>query len=465
MYFSNTTLLILAGLAVTGLAWACFYSVASLRRARRRLLLCSARAEQQQNELTMLEHTVTRLRHERTVLQDENRDLASRLAALQTALTAAEKQADTGRTLLEATRKQLESDFQILADRIFTEKGQILSQKHQAALAALLNPVREQLGEFKKKVEDVYDRESRDRISLVKEIEHLKTLNLQISQDAVNLTNALKGRNKTQGLWGEMILERLLEDSGLHRGHEFDTQVGLKDKNGRTRLPDVIIHLPRGRDIIIDAKVSLAAFEQASRTENHEKRQQYLREHLDSLKKHIHSLAGKEYHRLPGVNCPDFVLLFMPTEGAFQTAVSQEPGLLTEAMRKKIILASPSTLLAILRIINHMWRQEEQNHNSLAIAKQAGNLYDKFIGFVEAFEEVGGRLNQTVDAWQLARKRLTSGKGNLISRAEALKKLGVPNSKDLPSSMAAEENKAGCPEHSEYPTRLEAHKTMIQEKL
>jgi len=461
LYFSNTTLLILAGLALAGLALTCFYSISALRRARRRLLLCSAREEQQQNELAMLEQTATRLRSERSALQDENRDLTGQLAALQTALAAAEKQADTGRTLLEATRKQLESDFQILADRIFTEKGQILSQKHQTALETLLNPVREQLGEFKKKVEDVYDRESRDRISLVKEIEHLKTLNQQIGKDAVNLTNALKGQNKVQGLWGEMILERLLEDSGLQRGHEFDTQVGLKDKNGRTRLPDVIIHLPKGRDIIIDAKVSLAAFEQASRAETPEERQHYLQDHLDSLKKHIHSLAGKEYHLLPGVNCPDFVLLFMPTEGAFQTAVSREPELLTEAMRKKIILASPSTLLAILRTINHMWRQEEQNRNSLAIAKQAGNLYDKFIGFVEALEEVGGRLNQTVEAWQLARKRLTSGKGNLISRAEALRKLGVQNTKRLPSSVAVEENEAVCPEHNECPAKPEARETMI----
>ena len=433
---SGPTLIVLAALLTAGLLTGCFFCLMALRRERRQYFLLSVRDEQRQSEITRLEQTTDRLRAERNELIVENRDLTMKIGSLQTSLSDAKKQADERQALLESTRKQLEQDFQILAERIFTEKGRVLSQKHCVELKTLLHPVREQIGEFKKKVEDVYDRESRDRISLVNEIEHLKKLNMRMSEDAVNLTSALKGQSKTQGLWGEMILERLLEDSGLRRGHEFDTQVGLKDTNDQTRLPDVIVRLPGGREIIIDSKVSLKAFEQASRAEDPKVRDQHLRDHLDSLKKHIKNLAAKEYHLLQGMNSPDFVLLFIPTEGAFQAAVTREPELLTRAMRKKIILTSPSTLLAVLRIVHHMWRQEEQGRNSLAIAKQAGNIYDKVIGFVEAFEEIGSRLDQTCDAWQVARKRLTSGKGNLISRTETLRKLGVQSNKTMPSSLS-----------------------------
>jgi DNA recombination protein RmuC len=329
----------------------------------------------------------------------------------------------------------MEKDFQILAERVFSEKNKTIASRHLEELGTLLSPVREQLSDFKKKVEDVYDRESRDRISLVKEIEHLKTLNLQISEDAVSLTNALKGQSKVQGLWGEMVLERLLEDCGLQRGREFDTQVRLQG-GGQNRVPDVLVRLPQERTIVIDAKVSLTAYEQACRTEGESEHTSHLRSHLDSVKRHISGLATKEYHLLEELESPDYVILFLPTEGAFQAAVSMDPELIAWSMQQKIVLASPSTLLAILRTVNHMWRQEDQNRNSLAIAKQAGSLYDKFVGFVEAFEEIGSRLQQAGNAWETARKRLATGRGNLISRAETLKELGVQSGKNLPSSVS-----------------------------
>ncbi|MGW8161044.1 MAG: DNA recombination protein RmuC [Desulfobulbales bacterium] len=439
MYLSSTTLLIMTAIIFSGLTISIVYLLIILRREHFQRLQLSTREELLIREMTALDGTCNRLRAERTELFAENRDLASRIATLETAITESEKQSEMHLALLASTREQLEKDFQILAERIFTEKSTTLSTKHQTELHTLLNPVREQLAEFKRKVEDVYDRESRDRISLVKEIENLKKLNLQISDDAISLTNALKGQSKMQGLWGEMILEQLLENSGLVRGREFDTQVCLRDTQGKTRLPDVIVHLPNSRQIIIDAKVSLTAYEKACRADEEKEEKSYMQNHLDSLKKHITGLAAKEYHLLEGLNSLDFVILFLPTDGAFQAGVTQDPGLLTWALEKKIILASPSTLLAILRTVSHMWRQEEQTRNSLAIAKHAGNLYDKFIGFVEAFEEIGTRLHQTRDAWDMARKRLATGKGNLISRAEILRELGVQNTKSLPQSIRSEQ--------------------------
>ncbi|HHO47845.1 MAG TPA: DNA recombination protein RmuC [Desulfobacteraceae bacterium] len=444
MFLNASTLLVLTIILFGGLTVLLAALLLTLRREHSRRLQLSAREELLTREIAALEATCDRLRDERTELYAENRDLSSRFAALQTTVAEAGKQSADHRALLEKTREQMEKEFELLAGRILSEKGAALTNRHQDELNTILAPVRQQIAEFRMKVEDVYDRESRDRVSLIKEIEHLKLLNLRISEDAINLTNALKGQNKMQGLWGELVLERLLEDSGLTRGREFDLQVCLKDNRGKSRLPDAVVRLPGGRQIVIDAKVSLTAYEKACRAGEEDERQGCLRGHLDSLKKHIAGLAAREYHLLDGVNAPDFVVLFLPAEGAFQAAVTMEPALLTRAMEQKVILSCPSTLLAILRTINHMWRQDEQARNSLAIAKQAGSLYDKFIGFIEAFEEIGARLHQSHEAWNRARNRLTTGKGNLITRAEALRELGVQSSKNLPRSICSEEE-GRCP--------------------
>jgi DNA recombination protein RmuC len=385
--------------------------------------------------LAALEADVDRLRRERAELLAENRELTAEISALRTKLEEAEKKSREWNDFFRSTREQMEKDFQVLADRIFTQKSRALSDTHRDGLQGMLQPVREQLMEFRKKVEDVHARDARDRTILVQEIEHLKKLNLRISEDAVNLTSALKGKSKVQGLWGEMVLERLLEDSGLKKGHEYETQVCLRDEKGNTRFPDVLVRLPEDRAVVIDAKVSLRAFEQACRAAGPDDEARCLQQHLDSLKKHIAGLADKRYHQLEPIQSPDFVVLFIPTEGAFQAAVTTEPGILQAAMQKKIIMASPSTLLAILKIVHHMWRQDEQNRNSLAIAKQAGSLYDKFMGFIEAFEEIGTRLHQSHVAWETARNRLSTGRGNLISRAESLKELGIQSNKTLPGTF------------------------------
>lgn len=439
MYLNNITLLALAFTLAGFLFLALLVSLSALRRERNNGILLGVRAEMHTGETATLTQTCDRLRAERHQLHEENRALTAELAVLQAMLEEKNNQVAARNELLESTRADMEKNFQILAERIFTEKGATLTRSHQEELARLLQPVREQLGDFKKKVEDVYDLETRDRVSLGKEIEHLKTLNQRISEDALNLTNALKGQSKVQGLWGEMILEHLLENSGLKAGHEFEVQVSLKDKNGQPRMPDVLVRLPRGREVIIDAKVSLKAYERMCRTDDRDEERRCTQQHIDSIRQHIRGLAAKQYHLLEGINSLDFIVLFVPTEGAFQTAVTNDPELLTAAMQKKIILASPSTLIAILRIIHHLWRQEDQTRNSLAIAKQAGNLYDKFIGFLESFEEIGVRLHQTRSAWEVARNRLVAGKGNLVSRAEGLKELGVQSNKTLPASIQTED--------------------------
>jgi DNA recombination protein RmuC len=438
MYLNDSNLLILAAIIGCALFIALIASLSTLRREKNKCMRLGIKEELYSKEIAALLQTSERLREERNHQHQKNSELATQLASLTTTLTERNKQVAARNELLETTRQEMEKNFQLMAEKIFTEKGTTITRNQQEELTKLLQPVREQLGDFKKKVEDVYDRETRDRVSLVKEIEHLKTLNQQISEDAINLTNALKGQSKTQGMWGEMILERLLENSGLKQGHEFDIQSPLKDKNGQLRIPDVLIHLPRDREIIIDSKVSLKAYEKVCRADNREEEKGFIQQHLNSIKQHIKDLSDKQYHLLEGINSLDFIILFIPTEGAFQTAISSEPGLLTTAMQKKIILASPSTLIAILRTIHHLWRQEEQTRNSLIIAKQAGNLYDKFIGFLDSFEEVGSRLHQTQSAWEIARNRLVSGKGNLVSRAEGLKTLGVQSSKTMPSSIDVE---------------------------
>lgn len=404
-------------------------------KSQRQRLTLSLRLERLQEESRYFETEMHRLRLERNELARECRTIDTDNASLQTSCIAMRQQVEEREILLTEARKQIEQDFQYLAGKIISEKGELLSKQHESALSQLLRPFHDQLHEFKKKVEDVYDRDSRDRVSMIKEIEHLKQLNQQVSTDAANLTGALRGKSKVQGLWGEMVLTKLLEASGLRNGKEFAVQVSLKTSEGANYQPDVLVYLPENRTVIIDAKVSLKAFMEVHEARDEAQKCQGIKQHLDSIKKHINSLASKQYHQLTNSGSLDFVLLFIPIEGAFQLAVEQEPELLTCAMHRKIILASPSTLLAILKTIHHLWRMDEQNRNSLIIAKQAGNLYDKFVGFVEAFEEIGLRLNQTQQAWHTAKNRLTSGQGNLIARTEALKHLGVQSSKELPDSL------------------------------
>jgi DNA recombination protein RmuC len=367
--------------------------------------------------------------------KQENAALQAKLAELETRLVDERRNAEEKLALLQEAREQLKIEFQNVANRIFEDKSQKFTDQNRENIEGVLKPIREQLSDFKKKVEDVYDKESKDRISLLSEIIHLKTLNERISEDAVNLTNALKGQSKTRGAWGEMILERVLEESGLQKGREYEVQSMYASEEGQRRHPDVIVHLPEGKDIVIDSKVSLAAYEKYCSADTEEKREKRLKEHIISIRTHIKDLSEKRYEELEGIRTLDFVLMFLPIEGAFWTAIESEQRLFNDAFGKNIMLVSPSTLLATLRIINNIWRYEDQNRNAMIIAKKAGDLYDKFVGFVEALDDVGLKIGKAQESYQTARNRLTEGKGNLVRRSEELRQLGVKAQKELPEGL------------------------------
>ncbi|MCI5191087.1 MAG: DNA recombination protein RmuC, partial [Candidatus Electrothrix sp. AS4_5] len=375
-----------------------------------------------------------KLRQEQEQLRQQKEEVERDNIGLEAFLHETRAIAGERQQFLIQSKQQLENEFYNLSRKVMAEQGRVLQEQHAGGLDHLLSPVWHQLDTFRQKVEDMYERESRDRLSLLHQVEHLKELNEQLSQEAVELTQltkSLQGTNKLQGQWGEMVLERLLEESGLRPGTEFATQVALRDEQGRLKKPDVIVYLPEKRAVIIDAKMSLNSYLAAGQTDNKEEQEQHLHNHIKSIQQHVNSLSKKQYQQLPELTTLDFVLLFIPVEGAFQAAVSNKPALLTQSLRRRVMIASPSTLLAILRTIHHIWRMDEQNRNSMVIAQEAGKLYDKFVGFVEAFDEVGNRLHQAQKSWQVAEKRLSTGKGNLIDRAEALRELGVQPSKDL----------------------------------
>ena len=377
---------------------------------------------------------------ETTNLDKEGRliSLMTRLAEAETLLTQERKQSEEKISLLIESKDLLKLEFQNLANSIFEEKSQKFTEQNRTELDTMLGPLREQIGNFKKRIEYIYDSESKDRVSLYNEIIHLKELNQRISNDATNLTNALKGDNKIQGAWGEVILERVLEESGLKKGREYEVQVSLRDKTGKRFQPDVLIQLPDGKNIIIDSKVSLTAYERYYSADTENECKKAFKEHILSIRTHIKNLSSKNYSDLAGIHSLDFILMFIPVEAAFLTAIDKDNKLFTEAIEKNIMIVSPSTLLITLRIIQNIWRYEYQNKNAREIANKAGDLYDKFVGFVEAIEDVGKQLAKAKQSYENAYSRLAKGKGNLIKRAYALKEMGVKTKKNLPVNIFEE---------------------------
>lgn len=424
----------LLGLAC-GLGCCAILFLLARQQGQRKEIVLSARLERLQDTCRHQEEELERLQEECRALNRECRDLDVDNAALQSACSSMRQQIAERDAILAENRRQIELHFQAAADRILHQQNDALSRRHQSSLNLLLRPLNEQLSEFRQRLEHLHSQDSKDRTILQQELDQLRQLNQQLSSDALNLTEALRGKNKFQGQWGELVLSRVLEASGLRPGREFELQVHLKDEDGSAFQPDAIVHLPENRDILIDAKVSLKDFARVIGADSAEEQQAGMQAHLASVKRQINLLAGKQYHSLVDLGALDFVLLFIPVEGAFQAVVEHEPDLLVQAMRQKVILSSPSTLLAILRTIHHLWRIDEQHRNSLAIAKQAASIYDKLVGFVESFNAIGLRLNQTQQAWHTAKNRLSSGHGNLIAKAEGFKDLGVQPNKDLPPSV------------------------------
>ncbi len=372
---------------------------------------------------------------ENKILQAANLDLEKKVTQQSVLLEQERKQAEEKIGILRENGEQLKLEFQNLANRIFEEKTQKFTDQNKTNLEILLSPLRDQLGDFKKRVEDVYDKESKDRRDLFNEISNLKELNQTIGKEALNLTRALKGESKTRGNWGELILERILEESGLQNGRAYEPPVSLNDAEGRRLQPDVIVRLPGDKDVVIDSKVSLNAYEAYCSTEDDDLRNKALKDHITSVRNHIRDLSRKNYEDLSEIRSLDFVLMFIPIEAAFLTAVQHDSNIFSEAYKERIVVVSPSTLLVTLRTIQYIWRNEYQNKNAQEIARQAAGLYDQFVLFIEALDEIGRHLDKTSDAYTTARKRLTDGRGNLVGRIEKLKKLGISGKKEIPQDL------------------------------
>lgn len=367
------------------------------------------------------------LQHER----DKVLALSTQAARQQAELSQAQQSLTQQAQLLENAKLELKREFELTANRLFDSKNQQFSHASQTLLENTLSPFKTQLQDFRKKVEDVYEKENAERNRLSGQVMELQRQAHRISEDAVNLARALKGNSKTQGSWGEVVLERLLEQSGLQKGREYETQMNLQAADGSRRMPDVVVHLPEGKDIVIDAKVSLTDYERYCNAESEEERNKYLQQHIQSLRAHIRGLSAKDYENLPGLKVLDFVFIFVPIEAAFMLALQYEPGLYKEAYDKQIILASPTTLLAILRTVENIWRYEKQNRNAEKIALQAGALHDQFVLVVESVEAVGVQLARSQDVYDTLHKRLTSGRGNLVKRVDDIRKLGAKTKRTL----------------------------------
>lgn len=394
-------------------------------------LRCSRRHAALQGEL---DESRTQRQREREAAQRDYSDLERDYAVLHTRFEEASRQHSEQLRLLEETKGALASQFENLANRIFEEQHKRFDTAREQQLQLLLKPFREQIEHFAEQSRRQYVEESRERHLLKDEIARLKQLNERISEDALNLTNALKGESKTQGNWGEIILERVLEASGLREGHEYETQGSYKDEKGRLQRPDVVVFLPKKRAVVIDAKVSLVAFERFMNAQEPEEKVRALKAHLASVNAHINGLSAKAYEKLPGVNTLDYVLMFMPIEGAFHLALEHDSGFFKQAYERGIMIVGPSTLLITLRTIENLWRSERQEENAREIARHAEHLYDKFVLFVEDMQRIGEQLGRTQESWEKAMNKLSSGKGNLIRRAEQMRALGLSPKKALPDA-------------------------------
>ena len=334
------------------------------------------------------------------------------------------------------SRDQMTVAFKNIANEIFDDKSKKFTENNRESLSAILSPLQEKIQHFEKRVEETYDKESKERFSLAKEINNLKELNSRISEDAVNLTNALKGDNKAQGTWGEIVLESILEKSGLVKGREYEVQVSLKAEDGSRSQPDVVVHMPEDRDIIIDSKVSLKAWDAYCAEDEKVAKENHLKQHIQSVRLHIKTLAAKDYQNLIGLNSLDYVFLFMPVEAAYAMAAQSDVELSQYGFERNIIIVVPSTLMTTLKTVHNIWRLAQQNKNAQEIADKAGAMYDKFVAFVGDLEDIGSKIDASKKSFDKAQNKLVTGRGNLMSRVEKLKQLGAKTSKKHNAELA-----------------------------
>ena len=365
-------------------------------------------------------------------LRVENGIQSQQLARAEADFNNLQEKLETQMKEMEKLQQKFTTEFENIATKILKQNTMDFSASNQKNITELLSPLKEKIMVFEKKVEDTYEKGLKDQTDLKAELKKLHDLNLKISDEANNLTKALKGDVKKQGNWGEVILERILERSGLTEGREYQKQESVLSENGQRFQPDIVIHLPDQKHIVIDSKVSLVAYERLVNSDNEQLRSAFVKEHLLSVRNHIKILSEKHYQHSQGFNSPDFVLLFIPIESSFSIAVQEDQDLFSYAWDNKVVIVSPSTLLATLRTIASIWQQENQTRNALEIARQSGALYDKFVAFIDDMESIGKSLESTRKTYDLASNKLYMGSGNLVKRAETIKKLGAKTTKELP---------------------------------
>ncbi|MCH2451104.1 MAG: DNA recombination protein RmuC [Gracilimonas sp.] len=429
---------IIAGIffgAIAGYAIAHFKSKSESSRLEERNQNLKRQLEQTEEDLDQLQQ-----KSEQELLAERERanELDKKLASREADYRNLQERLNEQKKELADMQEQLTTQFENLANKILEEKSEKFTKQNKEQINQLLNPLGEKLEAFKKKVEETYNEENRQRATLKEQIRQMGELNQKMSEDAKNLTKALKGDSKTQGNWGEVILQRILERSGLRKDEEYYTEQSVNTEDGRRIRPDVVVRLPDEKFLVIDSKVSLTAYEKLSSAEDEIEQQQFLKEHINSIRTHVKGLSEKNYHHIHGAKSPDFVLLFIPIEPAFGMALQHDSNLYYEAFDQNIVIVSPSTLLATLATIDSVWKQEYQNKNAMEIAKRGGALYDKFVLFVESMNDIGQRIRQTQDSYDEAMGRLSTGAGNLVRQAEMIRKLGAKTSKKLPGGMTDE---------------------------
>ncbi len=400
-------------------------------RDRLRLEHSSLTAQIDQKNETQIElrERLSKTEESFTALNKEKENLSVQLAQMRTIHEKAEEKYEQSQAELEKLNEKFTKEFENLANKILDEKSTKFTTQNKTNIEQILNPLQEKIKSFEKRVEDTHKDTIDRQSSLRQQIIGLKELNEQMSRETSNLTKALKGDSKMRGNWGELVLERVLEKSGLEKGSEYELQQSVRTDNGKTYFPDVVVHLPGGNKMVIDSKVSLNAYERWVNEEDTASQERHLKDHLAALRKHITDLSSKNYQDLYSIESPDFVLLFVPIEPAFAAAINADSTIYTDAFERNIVIVTPTTLLATLRTIDTMWQNEKQQKNALDIAKAAGALYDKFVGLTDDLIKVGQQMDTVQKTYKSSMNKLSEGSGNLIGRVERLKKLGAKASK------------------------------------
>ncbi|HNW69731.1 MAG TPA: DNA recombination protein RmuC [Bacteroidales bacterium] len=399
-----------------------------------------------EDNITNLTNTLISAKQQLADEREIKLDLTSKLSRSEEQNKALSEKLDTQKAEIEEIQKKFTTEFENLANRILKQNTLDFTATNQKNISDILNPLKEKLSTFEKQVDETYKNSLRDQTDLKAELKKLQDLNINISEEARNLTKALKGDTKKQGNWGEIVLERILERSGLVKGEEYETQFTARNDHGELIRPDVIVKLPDNKHIIIDSKVSLIAYEQFVNADTSEEKDRYAKSHIESIKTHIKGLSEKSYAHTSSLNSPDFVLMFLPIESSFSMAIQQDLELFNFAWDRKVVMVSPSTLLATLRTIESIWKHEKQTQNAIEIASEGGKLYDKFAGLVEDLKRLGSQIDTVQKTFQEANKKLHTGSGNLIGKVEKLRLLGAKSSKNLPLTFSNDDEQ---PENSE----------------